>query len=38
MGDGKRAMTAAELAAIEEQFDPEARFRTVTRPVATLAG
>ena len=38
MSDGQRAMTAAELAAIEEQFDPEARFRTVTRPVATLAG
>jgi len=38
MSDGQRAMTAAELAAIEEQFDPEARFRTVTRPVAILAG
>jgi TRAP transporter 4TM/12TM fusion protein len=38
MTDGKRAMTAAELAAIEEEFDPEARFRTVTRPVAVLAG
>lgn len=38
MNDGKRAMTAAELAASEEEFDPEARFRTVTRPVAVLAG
>ncbi|MFN4129287.1 MAG: TRAP transporter permease, partial [Paracoccaceae bacterium] len=38
MTDGKRAMTPAELAAIEEQFDPEARFRTVTRPVALLSG
>ncbi|MFN3844689.1 MAG: TRAP transporter permease [Paracoccaceae bacterium] len=38
MTDAPRAMTAAELAAIEEQFDPEARFRTVTRPVALLSG
>ncbi|MDT8853740.1 TRAP transporter permease [Paracoccaceae bacterium Fryx2] len=38
MTDGQRAMTPAELAAIEEEFDPEARFRTVTRPVALLSG
>ncbi|MFN7224759.1 MAG: TRAP transporter permease [Paracoccaceae bacterium] len=38
MTDAPRAMTPAELAAIEEQFDPEARFRTVTRPVALLSG
>jgi TRAP transporter 4TM/12TM fusion protein len=38
MSNGQRAMTAAELAAIEEQFDPEARFRTVTRPVAIFSG
>lgn len=38
MNTEKHAMTPAELAAIEEEFDPEARFRTVTRPVAVLAG
>ncbi len=37
MSDSQRTMTAAELAAIEEQFDPEARFRTVMRPVALLS-
>ncbi len=37
MSDSQRTMTAAELAAIEEQFDPEARFRTVMRPVAILS-
>ncbi len=38
MTDGNRTLTQAELAAIEEEFDPEARFRTVTRPVAVLSG
>lgn len=38
MTDGNRTLSQAELAAIEEEFDPEARFRTVTRPVAILAG
>lgn len=30
-------LSEAELRAIEEEYDPEARFRTVTRPVAILA-
>jgi len=38
MSNETRALTEAELRAIEEEFDPEARFRTVTRPVALLAG
>lgn len=33
-----RHLTEAELKALEEEFDPEARFRTVLRPVAILAG
>jgi TRAP transporter 4TM/12TM fusion protein len=38
MTDGKPALTQAELAGIEEQFDPEARFRTITRLMALLSG
>jgi len=38
MTDGKPALTEAELAGIEEQFDPEARFRTITRLMALLSG
>lgn len=38
MSDDTRTLTEAELKAIEEEFDPEARFRTVTRPVAILSG
>lgn len=38
MTDTTRDLTDAELRAIEEEFDPEARFRTVTRPVALLSG
>ncbi|MFN4155318.1 MAG: TRAP transporter permease [Paracoccaceae bacterium] len=37
MSEPTRALTEAELRAIEEEFDPEARFRTVTRPVAILS-
>lgn len=33
-----RHLTEAELKKLEEDFDPEARFRTVLRPVAILAG
>lgn len=33
-----RQLSEAELRALEEEYDPEARFRTVTRPVAILAG
>ena len=38
MTEEQRELTEAELKAIEEEFDPEARFRTVTTPVAWLAG
>lgn len=38
MSENIRALTEAELKAIEEEFDPEARFRTITRPVALLSG
>ncbi|MDD8023698.1 MAG: TRAP transporter permease, partial [Paracoccaceae bacterium] len=38
MSDSIRHMTEAELKALEEEFDPEARFRTVLPPVAMLAG
>lgn len=37
MSDATRDLTEAELRAIEEEFDPEARFRTVTRPVAVVS-
>ncbi len=38
MSNEKTEFTEAELREIEEEFDPEARFRTVTRPVALLSG
>lgn len=38
MTDAPRQLSEAELRALEEEYDPEARFRTVTRPVAVLAG
>ncbi|AMY68772.1 TRAP transporter permease [Frigidibacter mobilis] len=38
MSDEQRALTEAELRAIEEEFDPEARYRTVSRPVLLLSG
>ncbi|WP_103335344.1 TRAP transporter permease [Pseudotabrizicola formosa] len=38
MSNDTRTLTEAELRAIEEEFDPEARFRTITRPVALLSG
>lgn len=38
MTDAPRQLSDAELRALEEEYDPEARFRTVTRPVAILAG
>lgn len=38
MTEEKRSLTEAELKSIEEEFDPEARFRTVMAPVALLAG
>ncbi|MFN3722754.1 MAG: TRAP transporter permease [Paracoccaceae bacterium] len=37
MSDATRDLTEAELRAIEEEFDPESRFRTVTRPVAVVS-
>ncbi|WP_134681482.1 TRAP transporter permease [Paracoccus ravus] len=36
MSESTRPLSDAELRAIEEEFDPEARFRDVTRPVAIL--
>jgi len=38
MTEETRQLSEAELRALEEEFDPEARFRTVLRPVAILAG
>lgn len=38
MSDEQRTLTEAELRAIEEEFDPEARYRTVSRPVMLLSG
>ncbi|MBB1492815.1 TRAP transporter permease [Paracoccus sp. MC1854] len=38
MTDAPRQLSEAELRALEEEYDPEARFRTVTRPVAILSG
>lgn len=34
--DSTRHLSEAELRAIEEEYDPEARFRTLTRPVTIL--
>lgn len=38
MTETTRELTETELRALEEEYDPEARFRTVTRPVAILSG
>ncbi|MDT1064128.1 TRAP transporter permease [Paracoccus sp. CPCC 101403] len=38
MTDNPRQLSDDELRALEEEYDPEARFRTVTRPVAILSG
>lgn len=38
MTDAPSQLSEAELRALEEEYDPEARFRTVTRPVAFLTG
>ena len=38
MNETARQLSDAELRAIEEEYDPEARFRTVLRPVAILTG
>lgn len=38
MSDETRQLSDAELKRLEEEYDPEARFRTVLRPVAILAG
>lgn len=38
MTDAARPMSEAELRAVEEEYDPEARFRTVLRPIAVLSG
>ncbi|SIQ14972.1 TRAP transporter, 4TM/12TM fusion protein [Paracoccus thiocyanatus] len=38
MTDAPRELTDAQLRALEEEYDPEARFRTVTRPIAILSG
>jgi TRAP transporter 4TM/12TM fusion protein len=38
MTEEKRALTEADLNVIEQEFDPEARFRTVTPPIAMLSG
>ncbi|MDB6180708.1 TRAP transporter permease [Paracoccus fistulariae] len=34
--DQTRQLSEADLRALEEEYDPEARFRTLTRPVAIL--
>lgn len=38
MSDEARQLSEAELRAIEEEYDPEARFRAVLRPVAIFSG
>ncbi|MCJ8140011.1 TRAP transporter permease [Falsirhodobacter halotolerans] len=38
MNQDERHLTDAELRALEEDYDPEARYRTVLRPVAILSG
>ena len=38
MTDAPRQLSDADLRALEEEYDPEARFRTVIRPVAILSG
>src|SRR5690606_29325975 len=38
MTETTRQLSDAELRALEEEYDPEARFRTVTRPVAIMSG
>ncbi|ODT66750.1 MAG: C4-dicarboxylate ABC transporter permease [Pelagibacterium sp. SCN 63-23] len=38
MSHETRHLSDAELQRLEEEFDPEARFRTMLRPVAILAG
>ncbi len=38
MTEQTRHLSDEELRAIEEEFDPESRFRTVLRPVAFMAG
>ncbi|MBD9373687.1 TRAP transporter permease [Rhizobium sp. ARZ01] len=38
MTDQTRQLSEQELRVLEEEFDPESRFRTVLRPVAILAG
>ena len=38
MNETARQLSDAELRALEEEYDPEARFRTVLRPVAILTG
>ncbi|WP_104668855.1 TRAP transporter permease [Ensifer adhaerens] len=38
MTDETRQLSEQELRDIEEEFDPESRFRTVLRPVAIMAG
>ena len=38
MSGETRHLTDAELKRLEEDYDPEARFRTVLKPVAILAG
>lgn len=38
MTKATRPLSEAELRAVEEEYDPEARFRTVLRPVAILTG
>lgn len=38
MTETTRQLSDADLRALEEEYDPEARFRTVTRPVAVMSG
>lgn len=38
MNEETRHLSEAELRRLEEEYDPEARFRTVLRPVAIMAG
>lgn len=38
MSDTTRELSEAELRALEQEYDPEARFRTLTRPIVIFSG
>jgi len=38
MSESTRVLTDEEIRRLEEEFDPESRFRTVTKPVLILSG